>query len=59
MVILVISRVLFLLKKSYFTRKNLQYIKKTDKYTNMFKKTPLELSKWLKCTTNIQNIPKP
>ena len=45
MVILVISRVLFLLKKSYFTRKNLQYIKKTDKYTNMFKKTPLELSK--------------
>ena len=21
--------------------------------------TPLELQKWLKCTTNVQNIPKP
>ena len=31
----------------------------TDKYTWTSKMTPLELPKWLKCTTKVQNIPKP
>ena len=47
--------------KFYFSHENDNNTKKPlkDLKTSKMTKIPFEPPKWLKCTTNVQNIPKP